>query len=281
MATEAMDPSTILITGGNGYLGGEMARGLAEDGHNIVVGYFVDKGIEDLLAELREIVKAVAVRMDIRDFASIESAMTQAGQELDTPSGVIACSAIQENVEAGHIPSGIIEEVIRTNVLGTTNTFELGLRCIAQARNRVNRFLGAIGSITARQSFPGLAVYGATKNYVDGLVRTYAAPAAKIGARTWSVRPGAIPHPGKEVESPGYAKAWSDFGLMPQVGTPQDVANTVRFLASEQARHITGTPIDVDGGSGLVFQPPIKEVQTPEEALRRFREQYGVDVAAQ
>lgn len=262
---------TVLITGGNGYLGSAMAEGLAQDGNNIVIAYFTKHGLDETIERIRKHgVKAIGVAMDIRRHASVEDGFQRASRELETPSGVIACSAVQENVEAGKIPLSILKEVIETNVLGSANTFEIGLRCIAQSRQRMNRFLGAIGSVTARQSFPGMSIYGATKNFVDGMVRTYALPAAKVGARTWSVRPGAIPHEGKETETPGYLDAWKTFGVLQRIGTPQDVASAVRFLASSQAAHITGTVMDVDGGNGVHFEPPIREVQEPKAALRRF-----------
>ncbi|MEX0701660.1 MAG: SDR family oxidoreductase [Planctomycetales bacterium] len=271
MTARELEGCTILITGGNGYLGSELARELARGGADIVIAYFVESGLDALLDELRGIgVRAAGVFMDVRDWDSVEAGFRTAEKELAAPTGVIACSAVQENVEAGEIPPDVFRQVIETNVTGTANAFEIGLRNLPRSRNDVPRFLGAIGSVTARQSFPGLALYGATKNFVDGLVRTYAAPAARIGARTWSLRPGAIPHPGKERETPGYTEAWKSFGLLDRVGTPQDVAAACRFLAGPHAAHITGAMLDVDGGNGLVWTPPIREVQTPEESKARL-----------
>lgn len=262
---------TILITGGNGYLGAEMARELARGGADIVIACLIDAGLDPLLAELRELgARAAGVFMDVRDWDSVEEGFRAAAKELAPPTGVIACAAVQENVEPGEIPPEVFRQVIETNVAGTAHTFEIGLRHLSRARSDVPRFLGAIGSVTARQRFPGLSLYGATKNFVDGIVRTYAAPAARLGARTWSLRPGAIPHPGKERETPGYTEAWRTFGLLERIGTPQDVAAACRFLCGPQAAHITGAVLDVDGGNGLVWIPPIREVQSPEESLRRL-----------
>lgn len=109
-------------------------------------------------------------------------------------------------------------------------------------------------SIEAHQAAPGFAVYGAMKAALAHLTRTLALELAPRGIRVNAVAPDAVPTGGDE-ELRGEllaAGAGYDPAVVPPLGflgTPDDVAAAVLFLASDLARFVTGTTIHVDGGN--------------------------------
>jgi 3-oxoacyl-[acyl-carrier protein] reductase len=114
-----------------------------------------------------------------------------------------------------------------------------------------------VSSINATMSSPLRAAYGVAKAGLDSLVRTVAIEAASAGVRVNSVRPGATASPRRRHLAEG------ELGVLyrreiplGRVAEPVDVANAVVFLASDLARHITGTSLVIDGGSTVKYSQP-------------------------
>jgi 3-oxoacyl-[acyl-carrier protein] reductase len=108
-----------------------------------------------------------------------------------------------------------------------------------------------ISSIAARHPFRGQSIYAATKAGLEGFTRALAAEVAKKGVRVVCVAPGAIDTP---MLAPTRALAGDELeARIPQrsVGKPDDVATLVTYLLSDEARYITGSIHDVDGGYGV------------------------------
>jgi 3-oxoacyl-[acyl-carrier protein] reductase len=99
---------------------------------------------------------------------------------------------------------------------------------------------------------PQHAHYAASKAGINGLIRAAALEAAAFGVTVNGVEPGNILTEGVAAErSPEYVAAMAASIPLGELGTPRDVANAVLFLASDEARYVTGTTIVVDGGQLL------------------------------
>jgi len=133
----------------------------------------------------------------------------------------------------------------RVNQLGVF----LGMRAVldtmlaAQSGAIVN-----ISSIAGLKGNPGVFAYSATKWALRGMTRCAAADLARYGIRVNSVHPGIIDTPMLEANRPEVLKAFNSMIPLGRFGTVSDVANLVAFLASDEARYITGAEITVDGG---------------------------------
>ncbi len=109
-----------------------------------------------------------------------------------------------------------------------------------------------VSSLAARSAVGALAAYAATKGAVDTLVKHFAAALGGRGIRVNAVAPGVV-----ETEMSSFTKseAGRDFSLgmqaLKRIAQPDDVASAVAFLASADARWITGDTLRVDGGSKL------------------------------
>ena len=122
-----------------------------------------------------------------------------------------------------------------------------------------------VSSVAATIAFPGIAVYSATKSAVDRLTRVAAMEAGKMGygVRVNCVYPGLVP----TAMGAGLANDVASIGLFPspeaavgavidltpagRLGTVEDMADAVVFLASDASRFVTGAGLPVDGGMGM------------------------------
>lgn len=114
-----------------------------------------------------------------------------------------------------------------------------------------------VSSINATASSPLRAAYGAAKAGLDSLVRTLAVELAPHRVRVNSVRPGAVASPRRRHLAEGELGALYRREIpLGRVAEAVDVANAVVFLASDLARHVTGTSLVIDGGSTIRYSQP-------------------------
>jgi 3-oxoacyl-[acyl-carrier protein] reductase len=141
-----------------------------------------------------------------------------------------------------------IEEVIRVNLLGTA------LCCHAFAPVIAGRGGGAIVNISSAavaMAAPGTEIYPATKGAVEILTRQLALELGASQIRVNAVGPGLIVTEGTAGNYEGDKRAAREAAVpLHRVGVPEDIANAVAFLVSDQASYITGQWLHVDGGVG-------------------------------
>jgi 3alpha(or 20beta)-hydroxysteroid dehydrogenase len=159
-----------------------------------------------------------------------------------------------------------IRKMLEVNILGTTLGIKHGLRTMRPGGAAGNGgSIVNIASVAATIAFPGIAVYSATKSAVDRLTRVAAMEAGKLGygVRVNCIFPGLV----ATAMGAGLANDVAKLGLFPspeeavgavigltpagRLGEVEDMADAVVFLASDQARFITGVGLPVDGGMGM------------------------------
>ena len=196
---------------------------------------------------------------DIRDRAAVDKRFQAAAEELGPIAVLIANSGVGGANTPG--PDDRFEELIATNLLGT-------YACLRAAQAHLEegphaRHLIAVASILARIGVPGYTGYCASKAGILGLVRALAAELAPQNVQVNAVCPGWVntdmAHQGLE----GMAKAMGihkDEALrvamqavpMGRMSEPEDVAGMVAWLASPDARGVTGQGLDMNGGAFMI-----------------------------
>ena len=231
-----------LVTGASRGIGAASALALAGDGWHVRVNYRSDEGgAKDVVAKIEAAGGTATLwQGDVADAADVER-LTEPGD--DGPVLVLVNNA---GVRVDNLSPSLTDEdwqtVIDTNL---TSTFRATRAVLPKMmRARFGRVVN-VASVAGIRASPGQANYSASKAGVIGFTKTVAAEVARRGVTVNAVAPGLIETAfTEEVLEGEMAKA------IParRVGTPEEVAACIRFLASAEASYVTGTTLTVDGG---------------------------------
>ncbi len=243
---------TALITGGTSGIGRATALGLAAEGVNVVItGRRAPEGQSVVEEAKRRGVKALFVQGDVTDERHVQRAVGDAvslGGRLDFAFNNAGVELM--NVPLVETTAEQYRKVFDINVLGVILSMKHQIRAmLADGRG------GSIvnnASIAGRAAMAGLGVYCASKHAVIGLTKAAAMETAKQGVRVNSVSPAAIDTEmydrftgNKQPDTTAYMASLHPIG---RIGRPEEIANPVLFLFSDEASFITGHDLLVDGG---------------------------------
>ncbi len=251
-----------IVTGGGTGIGRATARRLAEEGAIVTitdVNVEAGQAVADALGG-----KAMFIQQDVRQEADWQRLMDQVADKqgrldiLHNNAGILATQQMQFLADTDVEQWRAIQAV---NVEGVFLGCKYGVAAMSVGgRERGGAGGGAIvnmSSVAGLIGTPGAIAYGASKGAVRQLTKSVAIDCAKkgLGIRCNSIHPGIIQtNMGEEVMHLGGGdpeRAWKAFIKsvpMDEPGRPEDIANCVLFLASDEARHVTGAELVVDGG---------------------------------
>jgi 3-oxoacyl-[acyl-carrier protein] reductase len=240
-----------LVTGASRGLGAAMARTLGARGARVAVNYF---GSPDKAQRVAEEIKrgggdAHAFRADVRDEAEVDRLVRETTSRFG-PVDVLVVNA------TGPQPFIRLEELTWRACLDQLEFFVKSPVLLAKAvlgpmkQRRWGRIIN-IGSEVFERGVPEFSNYVSAKGAQLGLTRSWAMELAKFGITVNLVAPGWIPTE-RHVNDPQEAKdAYASAVPMGRMGEDNDVAEAVAFLASDEAKFITGQKISVNGGNTL------------------------------
>jgi NAD(P)-dependent dehydrogenase (short-subunit alcohol dehydrogenase family) len=241
---------TALVTGSTSGLGRAIADTLAAAGARVVLSGRNQERGEQAVAEIRAAGgKADFVAADLHDAGSAQALASQALELagsidiLVNNAGVYSFAPTADTLEAE------FDRIYDINV--KVPFFLVG----AVAPSMVARGGGAIVNITtaiAERGTAGAAAYGSAKAAAALLTKSWAAEYGPSGIRVNAVSPGPIYSPGTAALGEGAIESFAVGIPAERVGTPQEVADAVTFLASDAASYIHGTILAVDGGKAAV-----------------------------
>jgi NAD(P)-dependent dehydrogenase (short-subunit alcohol dehydrogenase family) len=242
--------AAVLIIGALTGIGRATAFAFARQGAKLIVSGRRDEAGHVLVKELRELgAEAQYVRADVRHEEDVETlvdrtvmiygrldiAVNNAGTE-GTPGSVI------------RVTPSTYAETFDTNVLGGFLSVKHELRVMqAQRFGSIVNISSAFGKVGGA----GSAVYVASKHAVEGLTKAAAMDAAPFGVRVNAVAPGPV-----ETEmfsrfagnDQGVKNAIASLNIFKRVAAPEEIANAIAFVGSDQASFVTGQSFSVDGG---------------------------------
>jgi NAD(P)-dependent dehydrogenase (short-subunit alcohol dehydrogenase family) len=244
-----MSHQVVLITGALTGIGRATAVAFAQDGAKVVVSGRRDEEGHALAAELRALgTEAEYIRADVRHEPDVKALVDQ------TVARFGRLDVAVNNAGSEGQPGPVSEQTpetyaaaFDTNVLGTVLSLKHEMRVMhAQRRGSIINLSSTMGHKAA----PGASIYTASKHAVEGLTKSAALEAAAFGVRINAVAPGPV-ETGMLNRFTGTPerKAGLVAGIpMQRVGVPEEIAQTILFLASTKAPFLTGQIISVDGG---------------------------------
>jgi len=246
----------VIVAGGANGIGAATARRLSRDGATVAVADIDVAGAEKVAAELQEAGgRAMALGMDLRDEASVAAMVGAVVADLGRVDGLY-------NVAADTAPATIGSDTDAVSVPLDTwdRTIEVNLRgYLLTCRHAVPAMLanggGAIVCTSSLAAYGGgstLISYGVSKAGVHALTRYVASTWGRQGIRCNTVVLGMVMTEALKTGITAEAMAQLAASLhVPEPGTPDDVADAVAFLLSDESRYINGESIRVDGGMGI------------------------------
>ncbi|QPP09533.1 3-oxoacyl-[acyl-carrier-protein] reductase [Streptomyces bathyalis] len=234
---------SVLVTGGNRGIGLAIARAFADAGDDVAVTYRTGEPPKELTD-----LGCLAVRCDITDPEQVEGAYKEIEEKQGPVEVLVANAGVTRDQLLLRMSEKDFSTVLETNLTGTFRVVKRATKRMLRARTGrivlISSVVGLLGSA-------GQANYAASKAGLIGFARSIA---RELGSRNITCN----------VIAPGFVdtdmtKALSDeqrANIVEQVplgryAQPEEVAASVRFLASDEAAYITGAVIPVDGGLGM------------------------------
>ena len=238
---------TALVTGGTSGIGLATAQRLAAEGAHVFLTGRRQDGVDDAVASIGT--SATGVRGDITkpaDLDSLAAAIAARGGGLDV---LFANAGGGEFASLADETPEHLADTFNRNVGGTVFTVQKMLPLLNDGASIV-----LAGSTAASAGVPSFGAYAASKAAIRSFGRTWAAELVDRKIRVNTVIPGPVQTPGlAELAPAGQQQALLDGQAasvpMRRLGTPDEIASAVLFLASEQSSFMTGAELFVDGGS--------------------------------
>jgi NAD(P)-dependent dehydrogenase (short-subunit alcohol dehydrogenase family) len=240
---------TALVTGASRGIGRAIAVRLASEGARVGVHYASNE------AAAKETVAAVeaaggdafTIRTELGVPGDAEALWRSFDEHADGLDILVNNAGIAGPGLIHEVSEGDYDKVFAVNAKAPFFIIQKGLERLREGGRIIN-----VSSGVTKVAFPGMTSYAASKGAVEVLTLTLAQTLGSRGITVNAVSPGTIEtdiHPW--MADPAAKAHAAGFSVFDRVGQPADVADVVSFLASDDARWVTGQNIDVSGGSGL------------------------------
>jgi len=246
-----LDGKIALITGGNSGIGLATAKQFVSEGAYV---FITGRRDAELAAAVKEIGKNVTgIQGDVSNLGDLDRLFAQVKREKSRLDIVFANAGVAKYAPLGTITEELYDSIFNINVKGLLFTVQKALPLLPDGASII---LNA--SIVASKGFPANSVYSATKAAVRSFARTWTMDLKARHIRVNAVSPGPIDTPGlsellgsSEIGQQRLQMISTGVPLG-RLGTPDEIAKAVVFLASDDSSYVTGTELFVDGGFAQV-----------------------------
>lgn len=241
------DNKVVLVTGAARGIGKEIAIQFAQSGYNVSVNYRTKTDeLDDLKKEIEKNgVKCALVQGDVAKFEEAESIVNETIEKLGKIDVLVNNAGITKDGLLMRMSKDDFEKVVDINLVGTFNvTRNVVPLMVKQKSGRII----SISSVVGVAGNAGQTNYSASKAGIIGFTKSLAKELASRNILVNAVAPGFIATDMTSVLSDTVKDNINNQIPLKKMGTAEDVAKVVKFLASEDSSYITGQVINVDGG---------------------------------
>lgn len=247
--------SVLLVTGGSRGIGADIARLASERGWHVGVNYVSDEAsaqavVKDIRNNGRQ---GIAVRADVADPAGVAALFESVESSLGPLTALVNSAGIATGMgKIETLDFARTRRMFEVNVLGLYLCCQHAVRRMARCHGGSGGAIVNISSAASRSGAPGRFLdYAAAKAAVDRLTTSLAVEQGPEGIRVNGVRPGII-NTDMVVEQAAKDPTWLPRTIagtpLGRIGEMRDVSTAVLWLLSDEARHTTGTIMDISGG---------------------------------
>ena len=242
-----LDGKIAVITGGNSGIGLATAKRFVSEGANV---FIIGRRQNEIDAGVSEIGKnVIGIQGDVSNLADLDRLFDVVKEQKGHLDILFANAGIAQFAPLGEIPEEHFDKIFRINVKGLLFTVQKALPILEDGGSII---LNA--SIGSSKGVGGSSVYSATKAAVRSFARTWTVDLKERKIRVNAISPGPIDTPifssitQNEEQSELFKKNIVNAVPMKRMGSPDEVAKVVSFLASDESSYVTGIELFVDGG---------------------------------
>ncbi|WP_293694201.1 3-oxoacyl-ACP reductase FabG [uncultured Agrococcus sp.] len=233
-----LTPRTVLVTGGNRGIGRAIAESFAKSGHRVAVTARSGEGPEGTLT----------VRADVTDNASVDAAFSEIEEKLGPVEVVVANAGITRDTLLMRMSEEDFSDVLETNLTGAFRVVKRANKGMLRAKfGRVVLISSVVGQIGGA----GQVNYAASKAGLVGMARSITRELGGRGITANVVAPGFIETDMTAALPEEQQQQYKQQIPAGRFASSQEVADVVRWVASDEAAYISGAIIPVDGGLGM------------------------------
>ena len=240
------DGKAALVTGGGTGIGRAVAAGIADEGGSVVV-------VGRRLEPLRELAATRPDRIrftqaDVAQSGDVRRAVAFTVEQLGGLDVLVNNAGLSHMGPLADLSDGAMRAMLDINVLGPLVAMREAIPHLVARRGCIVN----VTSVTARGAAPGMAAYGGTKAALEQITRALAVELGPAGVRVNVVAPGlTITDMAREFLDEAAIEQTAQRTPLRRAGTPEEVAEAVLFLASDNAAWITGQVVQSSGGLAL------------------------------
>lgn len=234
------------ITGGTRGIGKAIAKIFSDNGYNLVINYVSEKtDLKKLEDDLKNDNEILFVRANVGEFDSAENAVKEAIEKFGKIDVLVNNAGITRDNLIMRMKEEEFDQVINTNLKGTFNVTKSVVPYMMKKRS--GRIVN-ISSVVGVSGNAGQCNYAASKAGIIGFTKSLAKELASRNILANAVAPGFIDTDMTKVLSDNVKEGINAQIPLKRMGTPNEVAKVVKFLASEDSSYVTGQVINIDGG---------------------------------
>ncbi|MGY0373763.1 3-oxoacyl-[acyl-carrier-protein] reductase [Clostridium sp. JNZ J1-5] len=236
-----------IVTGASRGIGRAIAIKFAELGANVVLNYRSDiNSVQEVVKEIESKgVKALAIQGDVSSFEDSKKIIDEAMEKLGSVDILVNNAGITKDSLIMRMKEEEFDKVIEVNLKGVFNCIKHAIPVMVKQRS--GKIIN-ISSVVGLSGNAGQANYAAAKAGIIGLTKSVAKEIASRGITANAIAPGFIQTDMTETLGEKVKENIKANIPLKRLGSPEDIANTAAFLASDMASYITGQVISVDGG---------------------------------
>jgi NAD(P)-dependent dehydrogenase (short-subunit alcohol dehydrogenase family) len=242
-------PRIALVTGGSRGIGAAAATTLAVHGWDVAISYRVRADVaQDVVDSCIQLGRrAIAVQADMASEPDLLRLFAAVDRELGTLSGLVNnAGVVTPGAHVAEYTAERLQQLFAVNVSGAFLAAREAVRRMSTARGGSGGVIVNVSSRAAALGGAGEYVdYAASKAAIDAMTIGLAREVADEGIRVVGVSPGLI---STDIHAPGRLERLGSSAPLGRPGDPQEVANAIGWLISDEASYVTGTTLDVSGG---------------------------------